>query len=404
MKAVVVGNGLAGTMAARFLRERRPDASVRLLAEEPYPYYPRPNLIDYLAGTLLYDKVFAFPRDWGERLGIQTSPAVAATAIRRISKVVETSRGEAVPYDVLLLASGGRAAVPPIPGADRAGVFVLRTLDDAAAMLAWIEGHHRVAVVGGGLLGIEVARALRARGAGVEIVEVFDRLLPRQLDERGAGILRAQIEASGVRVRLGARTAEIAGAREATGLRFADGSSAAADMVVIAAGVAPRVELAADAGLTVDRGVVVDDFLRTSDPSIYAAGDVVSHHGRVYGIIPAAFEQARIAAHNMASGPEKTYLGTVPANTLKVAGLYVSSAGEFLGEGPDIEVLTAESPESGVYKKIVLREGRLRGAIWMGSKKGAAEVARLVASGAITKECARGILEDGFDFSSLEDR
>jgi nitrite reductase (NADH) large subunit len=184
------------------------------------------------------------------------------------------------------------------------------------------------------------------------------------------------------------------------GLRLGSGEALEADAVVVAAGIKPETGLAAAAGLTAARGIVVDDRLRTSAPGIFAAGDVAEHQGRIYGIIPAAFEQARAAAANML-GQDRPYAGTVPFNTLKVAGLYLTSAGEIDAEGPGFESLVRSVPEAGLYKKIVLQEGRLAGAIWMGTKRGAAEISRLVAVKRDVTSIKKALLEDDFDFTEL---
>lgn len=400
MKIVIVGNGLAGTLAAKTVRELDQEAGIEIFGEEKYAYYPRPNLIEFLAGRLPYEKLFAFPEIWStrQRIGLHFGERVAR--IRPDERTVETGTGGIFPYDALLLASGARAAVPPLAGSGLKGVFVLRTLDDALAILDHLRTHAHVVVLGGGLLGLEIARAIRDRGAEVSVVEIFDRLLPRQLDPAAAGILKQQIEKSGISVRLGEICREILGAAEVRGVRFESGDEIEADLVVIAVGVKPELALAKDAGLTVDRGIVVDDRLRTSRPEIFAAGDAAEHQGRIYGIIPASFEQARAAAHNML-GMDMPYSGTVPSNTLKVAGLYVTSAGEVNPEARVHEVLVRSVPETGLYKKIVLKEGHLVGAIWMGTKKGASEIGRLVA---LKKdiEIRKGyLLEDTFDFAEI---
>ena len=183
-------------------------------------------------------------------------------------------------------------------------------------------------------------------------------------------------------------------------MRFKGGAEAGADMVVAAAGVKPNLSVAKEAGIAVDRGVVVNDLLETSRPGIFAAGDVAQHRDRVYGIIPASFDQARVAAFNMLS-PEKTYGGTVPSNQLKVAGVHVLSVGQVNPEGEGFEVLAREAAEMGIYKKIVIRNGTLTGAVWMGTKKGAAEITRLAASGKNIDKWKASLLEDDFDFSSL---
>jgi nitrite reductase (NADH) large subunit len=400
MKIIIVGNGLAGTMAAKCARELDSEAAIEIFAEEKYAYYPRPNLIEFLAGRLPYEKLFAFPEIWSarQRIGLHFGEQVAK--IRPDERTIETGSGGVFPYDTLLLASGARAAIPPLTGSGMKGVFVLRTLDDALAILHHLRTHAHVAVLGGGLLGLEIARAIRGRGAKVSVVEFFDRLLPRQLDPAAAGILKSEIEKAGISVRLGAISREILGPGEVRGIRFESGDEIEADLVVIAAGVKPDLALAKDAGLTVERGVVVDDRLRTSRPEIFAAGDVAEHKGRVYGIIPASFEQARAAAHNML-GMDMPYSGTVPSNTLKVAGLYVTSAGEVNPEAPGYEVLFRSVPEDGLYKKIVLKEGRLVGAIWMGTKKGASEVGRLVALKKDVESRKGDLLEDTFDFAEI---
>lgn len=400
MRAVIVGSGLAGTMAAKSLRELDSSIEIEVFAEERYPYYPRPNLIEFVAGNLPYEKLFAFPEHWEERQNIVRRAGEPIVRIDSASGKVEVRDGRRSAFDRLLLANGSSALVPPIRGAEKKGVFVLRTLDDALAILEYLKDHQKVAVLGGGLLGLEIARALKTRGASVVVNEFFDRLLPRQLDVRGAEILKAQIEKLGIEVRLGVETEEITGAGAAAGLKFKGGDEAGTDMVVVAAGVRPNISMAKEAGIAVDRGVVVDDFLETNRPGIFAAGDVVQHRGRVYGIIPASFDQARVAAFNMLSR-EKPYGGTVPSNQLKVAGVSVTSVGQVDPEGEGFEVRVREAPEAGIYKKIVIRNGSLAGAVWMGTRKGAAEITRLAASGKNIDQWKADLLQDDFDFSNL---
>jgi len=397
VNAVIVGSGLAGTIAAKTLRELRPDIGIEVLGEERHPYYPRPNLIEYVAGRLARERIFAFPESWAERQAIAVRLGGAVVRIRPDQNLVETAAGDQVRYDALLLATGARAARPPIPGIERTGVFVLRTLDDADALLAHLGEHRRVAVLGGGLLGLEIARAIRSREAEVDVIEVFDRLLPRQLDAEAAAILRAQFERSGIGVRLGETTQEILGDGAVRGLRFGSGGTLGADAVIVAAGMAPETGLARAAGLKVGRGILVDDRMRASHPGVFAAGDAAEHAGRTYGIIPAAFEQARAAAHAMI-GLDLPYGGTVPANTLKVAGLHLTSVGEVHAAGPGFESVVRAEPEAGLYKKLVLFEGRLVGAIWMGTKKGALEIGRFVALKKDVERYKKDLVEDAFDF------
>ncbi len=400
MNVVIVGNGLAGTMAAKTVRELDEDVGIEILGEEHYPYYPRPNLIEYLAGRLPATKLFAFPDGWAERQRIGVQLGEKVTRIRPGERKIETASGLERVYDVLLLATGARAALPRVEGMAKPGVFVLRTLDDANDLIEHLGTHRRVVILGGGLLGLEIARAIRGREAEVVVIEYFDRLLPRQLDPAAAAILKAYFEKSGITVRLATVVKEILGAGGVQGLRFESGDSLDADTVIVAAGIVPEVGPAKAAGLEVGRGIIVDDRMRTSRPEIFAAGDVAEHRGRIHGIIPAAFEQARAAAYGM-MGQDKPYGGTVPFNTLKVAGLYLTSVGEIDAQGEGYEALVRSLPEAGLYKKIVLREGRLVGGIWMGTKKGAAELSRLVAVEKHVEALKKNLLEDDFDFSEI---
>ncbi|MBN2408396.1 MAG: NAD(P)/FAD-dependent oxidoreductase [Candidatus Aminicenantes bacterium] len=400
MKVIIIGNGLAGTMAAKTVRELDSQSEILIFAEERHHYYPRPNLIEYIAGKLPYERIFAFSEGWQTRQKIDIELENPVRKILPKSKEVELAGTRRESYDKLLIANGASSFVPPIQGAGQRGVFSLRTLDDAQAILEGLQSGRRVAVIGGGLLGLEIARAIRARGAEVEVVEFFDRLLPRQLDGQGAALLRSQIESLGIAIRLGVATEEILGNGDIQGLKLKGGDEVKAGMVVIAAGVRPNLGLPADAGLTTDRGLVVDDRLRTSHPQIFAAGDGIQHRGKVYGIIPASFEQGRTAAYNII-GEDKPYGGTVPSNTLKVVGLDVTSVGLVNPEGSGFEEVRKFNKESGIYKKIVVQDGALVGAIWIGTKKGVNEITRAVTARTKVSQYVNVLLEDSFDFSVL---
>jgi len=400
MQTVIIGNGIAGTLAAKTLRELDPDAGIEIFAAEPHLYYPRPNLIEFIAGNLPFDRLFAFPEAWYGERRIEVHTGVPVERIEPDGRRVIAAGGRRAPYDALLLADGAGAAIPPIKGADKAGVFTLRTLNDALAILDRLRDRPKAAVIGGGLLGLEIARALRCRGAEVEIVEVFGHLLPRQLDPAGGAILRAELEKLGLRVRTGVGVEEILGDAEVRGLRFKDGSRSEADLVILALGVRPNIGLAREAGLKTDRGVVVDEFLQTSRPGIFAAGDGAQRGDTVLGIIPASFDQARVVAANIL-GQKRIYPGTVPSNTLNVAGIDLTSVGIINPPGAGFEEIRLARPEAGLYKKIVLRDGVLVGAIWMGTKAGISAVARAVARHVSVEGRTKDLLEDTFDFSLL---
>jgi nitrite reductase (NADH) large subunit len=231
-------------------------------------------------------------------------------------------------------------------------------------------------------------------------VEFFDYLLPRQLDPAGGALLRREIEKTGIRVRLGTATDEILGGTDVRGLRFKNGLTTEADTVILATGVRPNLDLARDAGLQTDRGVLVDEFLQTSRPRIFAAGDGIQRGDAVYGIIPASFDQARLVAANIL-GQRKVYEGTVPSNTLKVAGVHLTSVGTVNPQGPGFEEIRLEKPEEGIYKKIVLRNDALVGAIWMGTKTGVSAITRGVSRKLPVDKWKRDLLEETFDFGLL---
>jgi len=401
MRIGIVGNGLAGVMAAKALRELDPAVEVELFARERHHYYPRPNLIEFLSGVLPREKVFAFPEEWYERLGLTVRLGSAVETIAPETLEVRAKDGRAARFDALFLCDGASAGVPPIPGIERRGVFTLRTLDDAQSILDYLPGHAEAAVIGGGLLGLEIARALNLRGARVKVVEFFDRLLPRQLDPEGADLLKSWMERMGLQFRLAASVEEVLGAGEASGLRFKGGEEIAASLIIVAAGVNPSLELARAAGLETGKGVVVNDRLQTSHPKIFAAGDNISHRGRQYGIIPAAFAQARIAAAN-ALGQAQVYEGTMPYNLLKIGGLFVASSGRIYPLEAGDEALRKLDRERSIYKKIVLQDGRLAGAVWMGTRKGAAEITAAVAGRRDVRRFGEAILEDDFDYGLLQ--
>ncbi len=399
MKILIVGNGLAGTIAAKTLRELDQRVEIEIYAEEKYHYYPRPNLIEFLAGNLPFEKLFAFPETWFKEQRIAVHLGKPVQKIFPDSNEVEVA-GKRQTYDVLFLANGSYAVIPLFKGTDKKGVFTLRTVEDSLQILDYLKNHQRIVVVGGGLLGLETARALKARGAKVDVVEFFDRLLPRQLDGQGASHLKSQIEKMGIRIHLGLATEQILGQDEVKGLRFKGGKEIMTEMAIVAAGVKPSIQIAKDAGLETDQGLIVDDYLQSSRPKIFAAGDAVQHKGKVYGIIPASFNQARIAALNIL-GQKKTYEGTVYSNTLKVVGIDLSSIGNVNPEEGTSEQYRKEKKEEGLYKKVVVQDGILVGAIWLGTKKGVNEISRAITQKINVEKWKDSLLEDDFDFSVL---
>jgi nitrite reductase (NADH) large subunit len=400
VRVIIVGNGLAGIISAKTLRELDKKVEIEVFAEEKYHYYPRPNLIEFLAGTVPFERMFAFPQEWYREQNINIHLGKQVISIFPDTQEIKVEGGKKEKYESLLLANGSSSFIPPFKGTDKKGVFALRNLDDAFELLEYLKSNKRVIVIGGGLLGLETARALKSRGARVEVVEFFDRLLPRQLDIQGASLLKAQIENMGIKVHLGLATEEVLGQDKVRGLRFKGEKEMETDMAVVAAGVKPNIRIAKEAGLETDRGLVVGDYLQTSNPKIFAAGDVIQHIGKVYGIIPASFNQARIVASNILGKKEK-YEGTVPSNTLKVVGLDLTSVGLVNPEEGTFEEFRKEKKGEGIYKKVVIQKGVVLGAIWMGTKKGVSEISRIISQKINVEKHKISLLEDDFDYSVL---
>ncbi len=386
-RIVVVGGGIAGTSAAEAARRTDPGARITLVSDEPgLPYY-RLNLTPYLAGEIGADELPVHPAEWYAERDIVLRPGTRATAVAPDEGTVTLADGETLRFDRLVLATGARPAVPPIAGADRAGVTCLRTRADAERLASAPLAGRPCVVIGGGLLGLETAAALARRGARVTVVEGLDHLLPLQLTPAGAEVLRGHIEALGIAVRTGVMTGSLAGDRRVREAVLADGSRLEADRVVINTGVTPNAALAREAGLAVRDGIVVDDRLatspervRTSDrPGVLAAGDVAEHRGVLYGLWLAARLQGRAAGTNAAGG-DATFTGIAPAYTLKGVGVDVFSIGSVRPSDPSCRAVEGRS--DGTYRRFVFRDGRLVGAILLGDTRAMPQARKAVEAGA----------------------
>jgi len=412
---VIAGNGVAGVTAAQSIVRADPAAEVHIFGAEPYPYYRRPRLWEFIAGEIEQGALYFRPPDWYAERGIHLHLGVRAMALDHTDHHLtleghgrRPAPARSVEYDRLLLATGGRPFVPPFEGADKEGVFTLRTLDDALAIKAYpplssppMGGTEGVVVIGGGLLGLETARALRTTGLEVTVIEFAPYLLPRQLDAEGAQVLQSLLEAQGLRILTGAATEAIVGDEHATGVRLGDGRVVDGKLVLISTGIRSRVELAREAGLEVNRGVVVDEQLRTSIAGVYAAGDAAEFEGRIYGIIPAAIEQARVAAANMVTPGSAIYTGTLPATTLKIADIDLTCLGEAMATGDEFTVLREVDPASGVYRRLTLRDSKIVGAILLGDTQSVRSVKQLIATGRDVSAYSERLLDESFDLRAL---
>jgi nitrite reductase (NADH) large subunit len=375
-RVVVVGNGMVSYKLCERLTSAPggPALRVTVLGEEAWPAYDRVHLSEYFAGKGAEDLLLA-PSAWYAERGIELRLGQRAARIDRASRTVVTNTGEEVPYDTLVLATGAAPFVPPVPGLDKSGVFVYRTIEDLEAITAFAKGARSAAVIGGGLLGLEAAKAARDLGLVTHIVEQAPRLMPRQLDGPASRFLEARIIAMGLQVHVGVRTVGVLGAEAVTGLRFSDGERLDVDMVIVSAGIRPRDQLAADAGLPVHErgGVIVSDRLQTADPAIYALGECAVHDGVLYGLVAPGYEMAGVVARALRGEPGE-FKGADMSTKLKLLGVEVASLGDPFADEQSTQ--GAERPAtvvyqdwlSGVYKKLVVsRDGtRLLGAILVG--------------------------------------
>ena len=371
---LIIGNGVAGTTAAENIRKLDKTGKITVVTEESTPFYYRMRLPDFISGDLTEDKLNAKKEAWYKDQGIDLTLNTRIQGANPGKRAVTTQSNQEIPYDRLLVATGSRSFIPPMKGADKKGVFALRTIQDARNIVAWSKNIQKVVLIGGGLLGLEAGNALRNLGKKLTVVEFFPRLLPRQLDVAGGGRLQTMMEGMGFSFRLGAKTQEIQGEDRVSGVLLEGGELLQAEMVIVSAGVRPALELAKALNLDHDKGVKVDEEMKTSQPGIYAAGDVAEFKGIPYGIWTAATEQGQIAGINMAGG-NALYKGTVMANTLKVVGVDLASAGNIDVENKlESKVRTDQK----VYKKIVLENDQIVGCIMLGDTKGFTKITKLM--------------------------
>ncbi|MEW6666317.1 MAG: FAD-dependent oxidoreductase [Thermodesulfobacteriota bacterium] len=372
---LIVGNGAAGTTAAEHIRKQDKDGKITILTEEDMPFYYRVRLPEVISGELQEEKLLAKKEAWYKEQAIDLRLKTRVVGAESGPKALITGNGERFPYDTLLIAAGSRSFIPPFKGADKQGVFALRSIQDARNISAWAKGVERVVLIGGGLLGLEAGNALRKLGKQVMVVEFFPRLLPRQLDVDGAKRLQSIMEGMGFSFRLGAKTQEITGEGRVEGVLLEGGENLPGQMVIVSAGVRPAMDLVKPLGLDADKGIKVDEHMRTSKPDIYAAGDVAEFRGIPYGIWTAAMDQGKIAGINMAGG-EAVYQGTTMANTLKVVGIDLASAGDIDAENKfECRVVADEK----VYKKLVVDQNRIIGCIMLGDTRGFTRVTKMMA-------------------------
>jgi nitrite reductase (NADH) large subunit len=362
---VVVGNGMA---AARLVDELAKVAlgryAVAVIGDEPRLAYNRVLLSSVLAGETASHDIELRPAAWWRDRGVTLKYGCAATEIDVGRRELKIANEESVAFSRLILATGSTPLRLNVPGADLAGVHTFRDSRDVDLLLALAAQKKRVVVVGGGLLGLEAAYGLAKAGAPVTLIHLMDRLMERQLDAPAAELLKSLVEGKGIRILLNANTACLHGETRVEGVELTDGRRIDADAVIFAAGIRPNIALARNAGLPVNRGIMVDDHLQTAAPDIFALGECAEHRGICYGLVEPAYEQARVLAGHLA-GRAAAYQGSVIATNLKVSGVAVFSAGDFVGADGS-EAIVLRDVSHGTYKKLVISNGRLTGAVLVG--------------------------------------
>jgi len=366
-RLIVVGNGMAGMRTVEELLARAPDRfDITVIGAEPEPNYNRILLSSVLAGDKTRNDIIINPWSWYGKRGIRLMTGIAAVAIDRAARCVVLADGSAIPYDTLLLATGSKPLAPPIPGVGLPNVRAFRDMADAEAMIAAARGGRRAVVIGGGLLGLEAAWGLKRRGMSVALVHLMPTLMERQLDVAAGEMLRRDLDARGIAIFANSQTEEIAGSGRADAVVLADGRRLPADYVVLAIGIRPNIDLARVAKLDVNRGILVGDDMRSSDPDIFAVGECIEHNGQVFGLVAPIWDQAKVCGAQLAGDHTAVYVPPPVFTSLKITGVDVFSAGALAAADEADEELTLHDAKLGLYKKLIVRNDRLVGAVLYG--------------------------------------
>ncbi|MEO1041726.1 MAG: nitrite reductase large subunit NirB [Pseudomonadota bacterium] len=371
-RLVVIGNGMAPGRVLDHLFERAPHAyQVTIFNAEPRINYDRIMLSPVLSGEKQFEDIIIHDEAWYKEHQITLHRGKEVVEIDRNNRVVTASDGTKAPYDRLLIATGSNPIIIPVPGHDLPGVVTYRDLDDVDAMLSASKEKGRAVVIGGGLLGLEAAVGLKMQGMDVSVVHLASTLMERQLDEAAGHLLRKEIERRGIAVYTNANTSEIIGEGKVEAIKLDDGTIIKADLVCMAVGIRPSTAVAKDAGLAVERGIIVGDDLKTSDPAIFAVGECVQHQGQCYGLVAPLYEMAKVIAAQLSGDTDASYTGSVTSTKLKVTGVDVFSAGDFQQTEGREEIVLRDASQ-GIYRRLVLSNDQLIGAVFYGDTKDSA--------------------------------
>ncbi|MFC5699748.1 nitrite reductase large subunit NirB [Cohnella faecalis] len=380
-KLVMVGNGMAGVAFMEQLLKLNPNKfELTIIGAEPHPNYNRILLSSVLAGDAKLDEIVLNDWNWYTDNGIAFYAGHSVTHIDTFGRTVRTDRGVVVPYDELVLATGSLPFMLPLPGADKEGVIAFRNIEDCHTMIEAAREYKKAVVIGGGLLGLEAARGLLNLKMDVNVVHIFDCLMERQLDRTGSKMLQAELERQGMKFLLEKQSDAILGKKRVTGLSFKDGTRVDADLIVMAVGIKPNVQLAKSSGIEVNRGIVVDDYMQTSVPGIYSLGECAEHRGVVYGLVAPLYEQGAVLSKKLAGAETSGYAGSVLSTKLKVSGANVFSAGRF-GDDPGTKSLRVQDDVEGIYKKVVFQDGKVVGAVLLGDTSESSKLFSLIRGG-----------------------
>ncbi|HZN47785.1 MAG TPA: nitrite reductase large subunit NirB, partial [Ramlibacter sp.] len=368
-KLVMIGNGMAGVRTLEELLKIAPELyDVSVFGAEPHPNYNRILLSPVLAGEQTLDEIVLNSWEWYEQNQIRLHAGKKVVQIDRVKRVVRAEDGTEEEYDRLLLCTGSNPFILPVPGKDLQGVIAYRDIADTNTMIEAATRYKKAVVIGGGLLGLEAANGLMKRGMDVSVVHVMPWLMERQLDDVAGKLLQKSLEERGLKFLIGAQTQELVGGEDGRvkAIKFKDGTEVEADLVVMAVGIRPNTELAEKARLHCSRGIVVTDTMQTvTDARIYSVGECAAHRGIAYGLVAPLFEQAKVAANHLAQFGIGRYTGSLTSTKLKVTGIDLFSAGEFMG-GEGTEEIVMSDPFGGVYKKLVIKDDKLVGACLYG--------------------------------------
>ncbi|NLB71739.1 MAG: NAD(P)/FAD-dependent oxidoreductase [Chloroflexi bacterium] len=384
---LVVGAGIAGVSAAEAIHKTQPDASITMVSDEHNLPYFRMNLTRYLAGELERDRLDLHNREWYHENHVEIILDTHIDDIDAASKQIRLENGRLIEYDKLILANGASPFVPPIPGRELDGVMTLRSLEDADKILNITAEPANVVCIGGGLLGLEIAGGIAQKGTNVTVLEALDWLLPRQLGKEAAEMLRGQIEAMGIKVIVPARIKQISGEGKVSAVELDDGTIIPANLVLISAGIRPNLDLAKRIGLEVNRGVIVNEHMQTSDPDIYAAGDVCEYHGILYGLWVPARKQGEVAGRSAAGQPTE-YPGDPPSAKLKVLGLDLFSIGQFSPAEASDRLVTWQ--EGDRFISFLFRDAKMIGSNLLGETGLDMKVKKAIDSGKDFSESMQG--------------